>query len=79
MVAGKRVARGEIHSWSIRRAVFLLKRPLSDRVDAGDRRMGMWSAISAAVIGVVYILVGLIGVVARLCWFSLKWREGALR
>ncbi len=31
-----------------------------------DWRFGMWSATSAATIGVVYVFVGLIGVVARL-------------
>jgi hypothetical protein len=30
-----------------------------------DRRIGLWSATSVAAIGVVYVIVGLVGVVAR--------------
>jgi len=43
---------------------------LSDRAQSGeqtrmDRRVGLWSAASAATMGLVYVFVGLLGVVAR--------------
>src|SRR5215471_636806 len=43
---------------------------LSDRAQSGeqtrmDRRVGLWSAASAATMGLVYVFVGLLGAVAR--------------
>src|SRR5215472_5044751 len=51
-------------------STFEFQRSPPDRVQMSewtqtDRRIGIWSATSAATIGVIYVVVGLIGIAAR--------------